>query len=691
MKSRSILLFIFPAFAFSAVPPEVKADYTPPKAKTGYGNTLFESANKYCMHCHYDLHETWKNSMHANSWKDPIFQKLYQSFLKYLVSEKLGLQGETGTFTTDTFKNVGKICLGCHAPGALYSQDFKLEIREVESAGEERNTFSSFDPALETILYATNKLSGKTYEIVYHIGHENNREGINCALCHSVEEIKMSHPGDTYTLSNPIKIGPIGPILYPAGYTLHFDDEKERNAYFSIVGPEFYSDYADTRNSQKTKDGRFRIKPIPIDGEGGTFYAGGPYYGPFGVTALDNVADDDQTDRRQIAQSANFNVPDNHFNTFSKTLCLSCHQRSAKRIDSNPANVKGLFMELCTTLNAIDPSPYPTEHTPKCTTCHMEYRTGILINKWKQRGVSWELSQIPTEGIRDFMVRGIFSSHRFEGASSPDKVRSGVEVKITSLSVEGTKVKVEYYVKNKTAHMFPGAHPMRRVFTILRVFDQNGNPLPLSEAYGITKFEDVVYTYDSPSFAQPIRVEIKKRNEPVTFLGKIEDINGEVCSQWIDYDPQTQTGSKLIVDKCDGELYSFTRVYGRELINTKTASLAPGFAADTSRDNRLVPNEVEYYTVYFNLPQNYEGSIIAKLGVYYHKTGATGILPLDDTGFVDMNKVKELSLPVYELYALETQTYVSSGTGDGGGCNSASVSYLYVLLVLLALGVRRFL
>ncbi len=668
---------IFFGFLFAAVPPEVKEDYTPPKAKVGYGNTLFESANRYCMHCHYDLHETWNNSMHAKSWSDPIFQKLYQAFLKHLVSEKLGKTGPTGTLDIAKAQQVGKICLGCHAPTALYSQDFKLVIEEVDSASKEENTFKNFNPDLETVLFATNKETGKTYKITYHIGNPNNREGISCALCHSIEEIKMAHPGSTYTLSNPLKIGPIGPILFPAGYTLRFDDERERNAYFSIVGPEFYSDYGDTRNSEKVKDGRFRIKPIPLDGQDGkTHYAGGPYYGPYGITALDNVADDDQTDRRAIADSSGFKVPQNHYNEYAKTLCLSCHQRSAKIIDKNPENTLGLFMELCTTLNAIDPTPSPTAYTPKCTTCHMEWRTGILINKWKKENEPWNLDKIPTEGIKELMVKGIFASHRFEGASSPEKVRSGVELKITDVKIIDGRVEVKYYIKNKTAHMFPGAHPMRRVITILKVYDEKGRELLLNEAYGTTKFEDVEYYYNQPGFAEPIRVQIKRREKPVDFLGKVEDVNGRVCSQWIDQN------SKLIVDECNQPLNRFVRIYGRELINSQLVSIAPGFAADTSRDNRLGPTEVEYYTVYFELPENYSGKVKAVLKAYYHKVGASGLIPLSTDGFVDIDKAKEAKLPIYLLHSLEA-TYESAG-GDGG-CNSINAPVLGLVLLLIAI------
>ncbi|HEO98190.1 MAG: hypothetical protein JW682_00080 [Campylobacterales bacterium] len=44
---------------------------------TGYGHTLFDSADKKCQNCHNELYDTWKGSMHGKSWSDPIFQSKF--------------------------------------------------------------------------------------------------------------------------------------------------------------------------------------------------------------------------------------------------------------------------------------------------------------------------------------------------------------------------------------------------------------------------------------------------------------------------------------------------------------------------------------------------------------------------------------------------------------------------------------
>ncbi|MDX2487936.1 MAG: multiheme c-type cytochrome, partial [Gammaproteobacteria bacterium] len=62
------------------------------EANTGYQHTLFDSADQKCQHCHNDLYDTWKTSMHAKSWVDPIFMSKYQDFLR-LQASKIGIEG----------------------------------------------------------------------------------------------------------------------------------------------------------------------------------------------------------------------------------------------------------------------------------------------------------------------------------------------------------------------------------------------------------------------------------------------------------------------------------------------------------------------------------------------------------------------------------------------------------------------
>ena len=196
-------------------------------AGTGYQHTLFDSADNKCQHCHNDLYDTWKTSMHAKSWKDPIFQSKYQDFLR-LQASKIGAKGPTGTYQEGTIQKTGQVCIKCHAPTAFYSGDYKITLTEVgdmntdeglsydEAKALQTNLAPAYNSDLEATVSSMAK-TGKVYTVSYHIGNGHNREGINCAYCHSMETVRLMNDMDgdqgLYTLANDIKMGPIGPVV----------------------------------------------------------------------------------------------------------------------------------------------------------------------------------------------------------------------------------------------------------------------------------------------------------------------------------------------------------------------------------------------------------------------------------------------------------------------------------------------
>jgi len=142
---------------------------------------------------------------------------------------------------------------------------------------------------------------------------------------------------------------------------------------------------------------------------------------------------------------------------------------------------------------------------------------------------------------------------------------------------------------------------------------------------------------------------------------------------------QTKTGTKRIIDECDKTLYRFSRVYGRELLDISSNSIKPGFAANTSKDNRLTPNEVEIYDVYFELPAEYSPSDFkAEIKAYYHKVGASGLIPLTSDEWIDLDKAKQLKLPIYK-----TAEYVKTVSSSDSGCNFGSSSGLPFIILMI--------
>lgn len=93
---------------------------------------------RVCGSCHEDIYNTWKNSLHAFSLSDPIFDVAYMHALK-----------EAGD-------DAKQLCLRCHAPMTMFNGDFDLD-------------------------------QGVT------------REGVSCDFCHTITEVDLGNPEKPYS------------------------------------------------------------------------------------------------------------------------------------------------------------------------------------------------------------------------------------------------------------------------------------------------------------------------------------------------------------------------------------------------------------------------------------------------------------------------------------------------------------
>lgn len=90
------------------------------------------TSSKVCGECHTTIYNFWKNSLHALSIEDPIFNVAYMQSLKH-----------------DTEK-ANKTCLKCHAPIVQFNSDYDLK-------------------------------------------EEITREGISCDFCHTVQDVDLKN------------------------------------------------------------------------------------------------------------------------------------------------------------------------------------------------------------------------------------------------------------------------------------------------------------------------------------------------------------------------------------------------------------------------------------------------------------------------------------------------------------------
>ncbi len=710
-----------------------KAEY---HTGTGYGSTLFDSADNKCQNCHNELYDTWKSSMHGKSWTDPIFQSKMQDFLRTQIN-KIG-EIKDIEYTETKFPKVAETCIKCHAPGAYYAGDFLATLTPLNTGGtntadldaaklaDQSNLASStstYDPTLPASVVAVSHTTGILYKATYQIGHKANLEGINCAFCHSIETPRLMKADGMdlgkYTLAKDIRVGAHGPVKAAAGTSLvHSDDatNPDMNKFFRLWGPEKYAAYhatpKDNFDVDKSADGRYTMHSTDLNGtDGKVHFTGGPFYGPFGVTGKTNENETDESDR-----AANINPHfdkdnNNHFSESGKGLCLSCHQRSAGAAVPSGEAGAGNFMELCSTQIAVstggDTASNDSLSSPKCQKCHMERIEGTVLHKWSRPDLRWTLADVPgmvpelnpddtTVPAGDNPVRdGWLNSHAFLGASKTGhktsataKIQSGFDGAIsTTVSPDGNTLTVSTTFTNKTAHMFPGAHPMRRVLSRVIVTDGTGAMLNVASSTGLSTFTDIVndvqplqgkILHDSTSAPVPVN---ENGSAAMTFPGKVADLNGAaVPSQQFDGQTVTVKGTDTtilnqvvstsgttsgtlsnaaIVDSAD--LSNFTRVYGHETgkkydvngtfeNNTGTFVVRPGFDSNmVQSDNRLSPNETETYTITYDITG--KSGVSATYKIYYMQKGANGKFIVDPaTGFLDQAASDAKKLLVTEVF-----------------------------------------
>ena len=249
------------------------------------------------------------------------------------------------------------------------------------------------------------------------------------------------------------------------------------------------------------------------------------------------------------------------------------------------------------------------------------------------------------------------------------------------------KLAVNTYLLNKTAHMFPGAHPMRRVLTRVVVTDAIGNKLSFKEAKGKSKFEnitnqlavlagntikdgfeevDVEYNNDREIVIQGYKPDLAADEEYVN-----SQFMDQALFDWVSPDGtvtgsspvQTasgawvikgQTTAKLITD-IEGTADHFTRIYGRETGKRAPDGshvVRPGFDSNIATDNRLKPNEMEEYAIEYDT-EGAASPLTVTYKVYYLKKGGNGKFPTGPDGFLKPGTPAKAA--IYEVASHEVE------------------------------------
>ena len=683
-------------------------------ADTGYQHTVFDSAKEKCQHCHNDLYDTWTQSGHSVAWKGPIFQSQFQNVVRGRITQLDLSTAATKANNTKTFKGRVKFCVKCHAPAAWYSDDIKIDIEEIalgdgevldkaklaelKAANESNLAGPNYDSTQSTTVVGFDN-QGKVFKSTLHIGHAHNREGVNCAYCHSIETVRMlsasGDDGGKYTLAKDL------PNSFSAGTTLNYSkdgENTEMNSFFRFAAAEIYNDYGNTPkveadfDTNKKFDGRHTIKSIVKEQ-----HTGGPYYGPFGVTGLTNHSSSDTVDRATLVKSSFTADPEaQHFEDQSKGLCLSCHQCALGRKSSADHFNTGCAIWQANSNFDNAASNTNTAESPKCTKCHMErVANKTVLHKWNSPdelftaadGVS---SHFDPEGTVGPVPEKYLNNHAFMatqiGNYSSVKLKSAVDATL-SANKSGDKVVVNATLLNKTGHFFPGTMPMRRALMRVVATDSAGNKLPLIQgtATGISTFEDVSHQIATlPGETVQSGHDVVTRKAPVqsiVFTGQNPDLDGgTVNSQKFSSDtvtfvsphPEgfppplggatpTQQPSGLwryegkikvrkIVDNTAAS-DNFTRIYGYQMISNNTGIdvIRPGMDSTGVDVTSLSPNERENYTIEFDA-SGITGDVTVTYKAYYMTKGANTQFPTAADGFLDVDAANTAKLLISELF-----------------------------------------
>ena len=362
-------------------------------------------------------------------------------------------------------------------------------------------------------------------------------------------------------------------------------------------------------------------------------------------------------------------------------------------------------MELCSTWTAVsngtDTNFNDSLTSPKCQKCHMpRVDEDFVLHQWAQPFTHFTQADMhltehfdpnstTTTDVDNPVTGKWMNDHAFVGGNKlgatnyKAKIRSGFDYTLNV--VEGSNsIQVYTTLTNKTAHMFPGAHPMRRLLTRVTVTDSQGvdQNFTALTTNGNSTFADITNDLVTGDANDTLNVtgdaSIDVQYDPtrsITYQGKTPDLNnftvksqkfsgakytiaapdGTVADQFTDENGTikgTVTNAEIVdIDDRD----HFTRIYGRETGKSydvdnnastpKVYIVRPGFDSNivpNNHDNRLQPNETEsYYLHYENLAP---GDYTVSYKVYYMQVGANGKFDpsnpkLRITEFNDVNDV----------------------------------------------------
>ena len=174
------IVFLGRAAVFAVVIGAISMVPAPSTTREGLGRDSSQPTNlarrvKRCAKCHADVHSEWKESAHAKSWSNPVFQAA--------IKER---------------DDQGESCARCHAPGALIESGFG-NIPEARPHDREVGVNCFTCHVMGNRYFGPHKSKG-------HGGIKKTAEfskAVFCISCHGQPEIRPEHDQGTSFLAGP--------------------------------------------------------------------------------------------------------------------------------------------------------------------------------------------------------------------------------------------------------------------------------------------------------------------------------------------------------------------------------------------------------------------------------------------------------------------------------------------------------
>lgn len=202
-----LALFLLLALVFLASAPDLLGFFRTGPSSSSEGQKKVEinpsgyTSASVCGECHVDIYASWKNSLHAFSLTDPIFDAAFMQAIK------------SGGDSTR------KTCLRCHAPMTMLNEDYMLE-------------------------------------------QGVSREGVSCDFCHTVTAVHLDGRDRPYTVSlSTVKRSVLRKASSPAHDVafseLHGTSEfcGGCHNYTSALGAQLFTTYDEWREGPYPQEG----------------------------------------------------------------------------------------------------------------------------------------------------------------------------------------------------------------------------------------------------------------------------------------------------------------------------------------------------------------------------------------------------------------------------------------------------